>query len=128
MMPEAGTGDLIALCASKNIPLNSAATAVERLVLSVVDGAMPKRKLDKCTFCRVVAADTAGSCPATTRVKTQISGLCRYSRARDRPAGPFIVRRGARAMGETLPRTMFELLTKTEKSSLAAAQNGAEHG
>ena len=50
MMPEAGTGDLIAfdicgaipirhiaLCASKDIPLNSAATAIERLVLSVVD-------------------------------------------------------------------------------------------
>jgi LysR family nitrogen assimilation transcriptional regulator len=50
MMPEAATGQLIAfdicgpipnrhiaLCASKDIPLNSAATAIERLVLSVVD-------------------------------------------------------------------------------------------
>ena len=31
-------------------------------------------------------------------------------------------------MGETLPCSLFELLAKTEKSSLAAAQNGAEHG
>ena len=50
MMPEAGAGQLtafdicgpipvrhIALCASRDIPLNSAANAIERLVLSVVD-------------------------------------------------------------------------------------------
>ena len=50
MLPEAGTGELIAfdicgpipmrhiaLCASKEIPLNSAAIAISRLVLSVVD-------------------------------------------------------------------------------------------
>lgn len=50
MMPEAGTGELIAfdicgpipmrqiaLCASKKIVLNSAASAIERLVLAVVD-------------------------------------------------------------------------------------------